>query len=494
MNIRTPVLALCVAIPAVSALAGGGGDPTVGPQVRIDVAGGIDAANETTAASSELLPLEVIAAWNDWRDSIPNVEIIRVGAALSLDGGATWVDFLVRPPVPNQASVEGDPMTAYDDRTGTLWVGGISFAGNGGLFVARKDPGSAVLEPPVMAHAAGGIDKGWMAAGPRLNAPGFTRVYIAYNLGIVRSSDMGDTWIGPFGLPAGLGYLPRVGADGFVYVAYWDWTGAGDQIRLARSIDSGTSFTDHLVAIRMDTWGTETANPRFPGTFRVPPLVTMDVDRTTGTLYVTYFDTTEVIGGLTNVDIYLTKSTDQGDTWTTPVVINGDGSPPGDQFFPWVEVDREGRVHVVFFDSRHTVQPDSAVHGMYDAYHASSDDGGRTWVETRLTRNAWDSDDDGLNRPSQFIGDYLGMAVAGRRVYPIYTDTSAGDPDTFTRVFVFPGSGDLDDDGAVGITDLLDLLAAWGPCSPDCATCPADLNGDCAVGIGDLLILLANWT
>lgn len=52
--------------------------------------------------------------------------------------------------------------------------------------------------------------------------------------------------------------------------------------------------------------------------------------------------------------------------------------------------------------------------------------------------------------------------------------------------------GDLDDDGAVGITDLLILLANWGPCA-DCNDCAADLNGDCNVGIADLLILLANW-
>ncbi|MHC4825715.1 MAG: M12 family metallo-peptidase [Planctomycetota bacterium] len=53
--------------------------------------------------------------------------------------------------------------------------------------------------------------------------------------------------------------------------------------------------------------------------------------------------------------------------------------------------------------------------------------------------------------------------------------------------------GDLDGDGAVGVTDFLLLLAAWGPCA-DCGACPADLDGDCDVAISDFLILLANWT
>jgi glucose/arabinose dehydrogenase len=49
---------------------------------------------------------------------------------------------------------------------------------------------------------------------------------------------------------------------------------------------------------------------------------------------------------------------------------------------------------------------------------------------------------------------------------------------------------DLDCDGIVGINDLLQLLAAWGPC----AGCPEDLTGDGEVGIKDLLLLLAAWT
>jgi hypothetical protein len=48
---------------------------------------------------------------------------------------------------------------------------------------------------------------------------------------------------------------------------------------------------------------------------------------------------------------------------------------------------------------------------------------------------------------------------------------------------------DLDGDGAVGITDLLSLLGAWGRC----AACPQDLDADGDVGITDLLALLAAW-
>ena len=48
---------------------------------------------------------------------------------------------------------------------------------------------------------------------------------------------------------------------------------------------------------------------------------------------------------------------------------------------------------------------------------------------------------------------------------------------------------DIDASGSVGASDLLALLASWGPCKG----CPADLDRDGSVGASDLLALLANW-
>ena len=53
-----------------------------------------------------------------------------------------------------------------------------------------------------------------------------------------------------------------------------------------------------------------------------------------------------------------------------------------------------------------------------------------------------------------------------------------------------PIPADLDEDGVVGITDFLILLANWG----FCPGCPADLDCNTVVGITDLLMLLADWS
>jgi hypothetical protein len=52
-----------------------------------------------------------------------------------------------------------------------------------------------------------------------------------------------------------------------------------------------------------------------------------------------------------------------------------------------------------------------------------------------------------------------------------------------------PCNADLDDNGAVGASDLLILLVSWGPC----AECPADFDGNGSVGASDLLVLLTGW-
>ncbi len=53
----------------------------------------------------------------------------------------------------------------------------------------------------------------------------------------------------------------------------------------------------------------------------------------------------------------------------------------------------------------------------------------------------------------------------------------------------FRRPADVDADGAVGITDFLAVLGAWGPCS----ACLEDIDNDGVVGITDFLAVLADW-
>ncbi len=68
-------------------------------------------------------------------------------------------------------------------------------------------------------------------------------------------------------------------------------------------------------------------------------------------------------------------------------------------------------------------------------------------------------------------------------------DGTVTDHFTITKNLPAPCPWDLNEDGTVGVSDLLSLLASWGPCKD----CPSDFDDNGSVGASDLLALLANW-
>lgn len=138
--------------------------PRIGPQIKVDSAPPGAAANETTAAASEDDPTTIIVGWNDGRDldfGPPPVPSGRVGFATSFDGGTTWVPHTLMPNPPLTHS-DGDPVTAQDPRTGTLWGGFVQFFPTPRtLWVARLGANDTEFDPPVPAFDEG-LDKPWL--------------------------------------------------------------------------------------------------------------------------------------------------------------------------------------------------------------------------------------------------------------------------------------------------------------------------------------------
>lgn len=467
MQMKTKTNALCALSGTVALCAGAQAQLTIGPQIQVNNDGTFSPQNETTAASTDFAPNRILMGWNDYQ-----IGSSKTGVGISTDGGQTWTTQLLRPAPPFQTSTEGDPMTAFDNRNGRMWAGAITFDFNGGLFVSRLEPGSTSFGPVVMAalnsnSPSGFIDKCWMAAGPDAldpTNPDKTMLYVAYNDGLIRSSDLGDTWTNPVSLGGGLGFLPRVGPNGELYVLYWD---VGFGIKLWRSFNNGATLQGPFtVATRMDSWAFET--DRVPGDFRVVPLAHLAVDPNDGTLYVVYFDTTNIQGGNRNLDLYFTKSTNGGTAWTTPVIISEDAPGlPSDSFFPWIECDKNGRLHMVYHDTRDAgAQSDFASPGLMDAYYATSDDGGATWAHTRLSPSSFSSGDDGFG--DGFMGDYHGLAVGGNFAYPSYVSTQNFNADVFTHVIesVVCAPDLAEPFGSLDFSDVVAFLAAFAAMDP----------------------------
>jgi NOL1/NOP2/fmu family ribosome biogenesis protein len=94
-----------------------------------------------------------------------------------------------------------------------------------------------------------------------------------------------------------------------------------------------------------------------------------------------------------DVDVFVSSSSDGGDHWTEAVRVNNDEGH-AHQFFPWMTVDVvTGNLYAVFYDRRNYTDYNT------DVYLASSNDGGKTWTNERISEKPFESN------AGVFLGD-----------------------------------------------------------------------------------------
>jgi Neuraminidase (sialidase) len=151
------------------------------------------------------------------------------------------------------------------------------------------------------------------------------------------------------------------------------------------------------------------------------------VDTRTDALYVVWEDSR--FSG-THDDIALSKSTDGGQTWSTPTKVNQ--SPPGVfAFTPMIDVLPGGAVAVTYYDIRNnTPAPGLDT----DAFVVISHDGGASWTESRITPTSFDDTTAPIAR-GYFMGDYQGLTNDGNVFKSFFVQTNSGNTSNRTDVF-----------------------------------------------------------
>lgn len=127
-------------------------------------------------------------------------------------------------------------------------------------------------------------------------------------------------------------------------------------------------------------------------------------------------------------DIYLTKRDPSTHNWSAPIRVDSD-STGKDQWFPWVSVDPNGYVHVVFYDSRVDTANSGASNLMTAVYMATSRNGGSTFDNYLISNAAFSPCniyDRGLGAGTGFAGDYIGLTSDRRHAYPCWNDNRTG--------------------------------------------------------------------
>lgn len=432
----------------------------------------------------------IVANWRDFR-----LGYRQIGVGRSTDGGQTWDDYLIPDTqqfyYPNAR--QSDP-TMTVDRFGNFWMTALdydAFSSNGNSTISLYVSGDkgATWNGPVPATTPFGSvfeDKQFTAV-DRTGGLYDGNFYMAWarfrgasasepnRIMFVRSIDGGlsfeDTLVvgprptcGGITLDAGQFANVMVHSSGDVHVFWAGITGNEPAcawhytLTHAVSTDGGASFSPPDTIIPVTGWMTA------DGGIAIYSQPACDADISggpfDGNMYIAYCDIGPEDQAAGNADIDFIRSTDNGVTWSNRITINDDkDSDLIDNFHPWLQVNQEGVIAVLFYDQRF-----DPLHYRFDALAAYSFDGGETFTTNHRISNV-SSSPDFLKRgePEQplswldpdtlppgvlypqtadtragLLGEYIAITAYYDKLCAFWTDSRAGNSDVYTANWYLP--------------------------------------------------------
>ena len=412
--------------------------------------------------------LNIVVAYNDIYNTL--------GVSYSPDSGYTWTDVQL----PHVWQTTGDPSVASDINGNVyacfLSYEGTWFFGKSGIFVCKSTDGGRTWLSPVATDSlvyTGGsavpfADKCFLTVDTNSTSSFVGNIYVGWqrddtlgqssDIYFARSTDGGNSFSSPMKINDNLpqtayaeGAFPFVGADGDVYVAWYDCYfkgGVPGSLYVDKSTNGGLTFgTDIKVA-----------------NFLAPPLYTCACNNfkaksfasaagdpsDSEKLYITYIsdpdgypekrvdggddpggspsDRPEIVrngnyvyiawedyrsGG--SSDIYFNRSTDNGQTWELRAIGPLDITDvPGLNHSQMLELGSSGNyVYCVWHDYR-------SAGGFVDIYFTSSSDNGQTWKA-----------DQHMDGSATATSMYPSIATTGTYVYLAWQDNRSGNDDIY---------------------------------------------------------------
>lgn len=421
--------------------------------------------NESSISVNPVNPKILIASAVDYRAES------STWVYVSSDGGISWNNFNLGKPFPTWRS-SNDPSVMFDaEGIGYLVYGGFGslesgdggLVGENGVFIARTIDNGINWQAhiPVIVHTGPQTldsnfeDKYYVQVDNSPKSPYYRHVYIpwkrvtprdsATQIVIAKSSDFASTWSKPLPISDrvsgssedttfGQSFpLATTGPNGELYVV-WNH-GIVHGVGFVKSYDGGATFTEPRIIHNYNIFG-ETKfiagqgyRHTVKGRVRAEAYPVVVCDNTegerSGNLYLCW-------AADNPPNIYFSKSTDEGETWTAPVIVHEKND--NDQFWQWMSLDpKTGELAIMYLDSRN--DPENI---MIECYVSYSSDGGDTWIDRRVSDIVSDLR---LNPfgSNAFAGDYSGNAFFDGIIYPSWVDmrnavTNITDSDVFTAI------------------------------------------------------------
>ena len=375
-----------------------------------------DAANEPSIAVDPTNPNRMAIGWRQFNTTASNFR--EAGVAYTTNGGQTWTASVLQP-----GQFRSDPVLR-SDANGNFYYASLNSAT--AINVFRSTNGGASWSVPAFAF---GGDKEWIAI-DTTNGPGRGNIYHNWNVqfstvpnaSFTRSTNGGASFenptTGPF--PYSRGGQLAVGPNGTLY------SGGSTLDHSAHVFAKSTNaqfaaqtptFTGQIVSLGgTESLGTPEVNP-------VGLLGQTSIQAApNGNLYMLQSVDPP---GIDPLDVMFIRSTDDGNTWSTPVRVNN--NPVGEPTYQWfgtMSVAPNGRIDAIWNDTIVTTHNQFSV-----VKYAYSLDDGLTWLGNIALTPQFNHS---LGFPNQQkIGDYYDMVSDDTGASLAFAATFTGGQDVY---------------------------------------------------------------
>jgi Neuraminidase (sialidase) len=180
--------------------------------------------------------------------------------------------------------------------------------------------------------------------------------------------------------------------------------GKGYKIAALRSTDQGQTWSNAILVSRFipgRVFDPTTGAPVRTGD--IIPEIAYDPREGSNTVYAVW----QGASASSPSSLYFSRSTNGGQTWSTPIIVNK--MTDTQAFTPSIRVDKDGRIAINYYDFRND---DASAPLSTDYWSTASIDGGQTWVENPNSLSGTFDQRTAAVARGYFLGDYAGLSAA----------------------------------------------------------------------------------